>query len=508
MTMTTASSDTDRAVSPVIGAILIFGLVLALLAILQMTAVPALNEQREFQHNDRVQTDIVGVGETIEQVAATGSKRTVSVETGLHYPPRMFFLNPPPVAGTVRTTDSAEIEIANARATGETGDYWDGGTRTFETRSLEYVPKYNEYSTAPVTVAEPWVVFNRFDDATLTVTEQDLVDGRRIDLVALEGERSVSRAGSAPIGVEPTSAPTRTITVRADGDPVTLTIPTRLGEEEWGDLLADELDPTGNPDTDGYVTEFDCRTAPPAPCEELTITLQQGATYELRLGAVAVGSDVAAEEAAYLTDVDGNATAVPEGGRQRLVVEARDRFDNPVSGVRVNGNVGDGTVRAVDPVTDTEGRATFVYEAPDTVDHSRTVEVTTRFGDEPREEVTFDVRVMTLGSGDTSAETSPTVTISDVAANVGGNQDRYTVDVEATDSDGDLERVDYELRDPETNTVIDTATASVSGEEDTASRQLRARGAERADEYRITVTVVDVAGNTGSDETTVSGGGS
>jgi hypothetical protein len=47
----------------------------------------------------------------------------------------------------------------------------------------------------------------------------------------------------------------------------------------------------------------------------------------------------------------------------------------------------------------------------------------------------------------------------------------------------------------------------VSGSADDATGQLRATGGDRRSEYRILVTAVDAAGNTGSDETTVTGSG-
>ncbi|PCR89854.1 Ig-like domain-containing protein [Natrinema ejinorense] len=508
--------ETDRAVSPVIGAILMFALLLALLALLQTTAIPALNEGLEFQHNERVQTDVGAVDRRSDRVAATGTSETVSIESGLRYPPRLFFVNPPPAAGTVRTTDPRMIEIANATAAGETGDYWNGTPRTFETRSLEYVPDYNEYGNAPVTVAEPWVVYDRFDETAATRAEQDLVDGRRIEFVALAGERSVSRPDDVSIDIEPTSAPTRTVTVDDGNEPITLTIPTRLPADEWKTLLADELDPAGDPDDDRYVTAIDCQQAPPDPCGQLTLTLEQGATYELRLGAVALGSGVGDVDAAYLTDIEGNATAIPESGRQRLVVEARDRFDNPVSGVHVTGSVsGDGTVRAVDSVTDAEGRATFVYDAPDDVDGTRDVEPTLRIGDGPSRETSFEIRVMDRdggpntggGSGDGGSSgpgSEPSVTITDVVATGNSGQDRYDVTLETVAPDGTVDSVDLQLRNPTTGRSLDSASVPPGGGTVTVSTQ----GNSRLSAYRIVATATDADGNTWTDETTVGGNGS
>lgn len=503
----------ERGVSPVIGAVLIFGLLLALLAILQTTAVPALNEQLEFQHNERVQDDIVAVESTIDDVARSGKPATVSVETGLRYPPRMMFVNPPPVSGTIRTGERHSIRISNATAPGETGDYWNGSARTFETRTMTYRPAYNEYGSAPVTVVEPWGVYNDFDGTTLALTEQDLVDGRRVSLSTLTGNRSRSDAGRTQLAVRPTSAETRTITVRGTTDPITITIQTGLSERRWRELLAGQT--CANTDGDG---RCDAGSSPTAHVLNdsvdvsggvLTFRLEQGVTYALELGATTVGDGGRTMEPRYLTDVAGNATAVPENGRRKLVVEARDRFDNPVSGVTVDGSVdGSGAIRPVNAITGTDGRAAFVYEAPTDVETSQTVPVTLAFDgdDSPSQEVTMTLSVLDIDTGGgNELGTPPSVTITNVAGNTAGSQDRYDVSVDAGDPDGDLDRVEFELRNLDTGVVIDTASAQISGTSATVTERLRAQGGDRADEYRIIVTASDAAGNSGTDETTVSG---
>ncbi|WP_254839361.1 type IV pilin [Natronomonas marina] len=384
-----------RGVSPVVGAVLMLAVAMLLLSVLQTTAIPALNAQQEFQHNQDLQTDLVELETTVDRVAAIGTGETTPVAVGLRYPPRLVFVNPPPVSGRLRTTDPRNATIANARAPGETGDYWDGTTRRIPTRTVVYSPAYNEYGDAPTTVYEPWVVYNRQDDASVPLTGTDLVDGRRISLVAIDGEYSASRAGTVGVNAEPESAPVRVVTVRNDTGPVTLTVPTGLRNDTWTRLLEAELAANG-----GNVTGIDCADEPPAPCGELTLTLSPG-SYDLHLGEVALdGSD--REPATYLTDVEGNATAVPESGRQRLAVEARDRFDNPVSGVPVAASVADGPgeVDRVRPTSGPDGRAVFVYRAPDDVAESQSVTVTARFGDGAEQRtVDFDVRVVDLDPG-------------------------------------------------------------------------------------------------------------
>jgi len=422
----------SRGVSAVIGVVLMLAVAMLLVSILQATAIPALNAQHEFQHSQAVQTDMVQLESTVDRVAATGTSETAGVDLGLRYPPRLVFINPPPVSGSLRTTDPGTVTISNARADGETGDYWNGTDRTFTTTSLTYTPDYNEYGSAPVTVYEPWAVYNRIDGRTVPLGGTDLIEGRRISLVALDGTYADSSADTVGVDTDPNSAPVRTVTVRNDTDPITITIPTDLRNDTWARLLEGELDRAGT-DDDRHVRSFSCRREPPDPCGELTVTLEPG-TYELRLGEVALGTGSSRTRPAYLTDVEGGSSSIAETGRQRLVVEARDRYDNPVSGVAVTGSVdGDGTLRAVSPVTGSDGRATFVYEAPDAVDGTRDVTVTTQFGDgTPQRTVDFDVRVVDTsgaggGGGTDGGATGGGATSADSVAGVEGSVDSANV---------------------------------------------------------------------------------
>ncbi|MFB6217835.1 MAG: type IV pilin, partial [Halobacteriaceae archaeon] len=420
----------DRAVSPVVGAVLMLAVLLLAVTVIQVTAIPILNAQHEFEHRQAVQADMVRLDTAVDRVAATGRGETATVDVGVRYPERLLFVNPPPVSGTLGTSASRSVTIANAVAAGETGDYWNGDARTFTTTTLVYSPSYNEYGNAPTTVYEPWVVYNRMGGGggMAALTETDLVEGRQISLVALDGEYSRSTTRTVGINAVPNSAPVNTVTVRNETAPIPLTVETGLQEDAWARLLDDELDRDGAGD-DRYVTGFDCRQAPPEPCGELTLTLEPG-TYELRLGEVAVGSGSSREGAAYLTAVEGSDASVPETGRQRLVVEARDRFDNPVSGVTVTGTLegDDGTLRTVTPVTENDGRAVFVYEAPENVDGTRTVTATTRFGaGDQQRTVTFDIRVVDLGGGGTGDGTDGGATSASAVEPVGGSVDSRNI---------------------------------------------------------------------------------
>ena len=228
----------DRAVTVQIGAVLLLGFLVISLSLYQATVVPQENRQIEFQHNQRVQSDLQEVRNTILGTAATGSSAPVSVELGTRYPTRVVAVNPAPPSGTLSTSSLGNITIRNAtaddRATTEedypeTADFWNGTTHNYTTKSLVYRPSYANYDGAPATVYENGIVYNRFRSGNLTLTDQPIVSGRRISLVTLSGD--LSRGGASTLAVDPraVSVSTRTISIsnESTSENVSIFVPDR-----------------------------------------------------------------------------------------------------------------------------------------------------------------------------------------------------------------------------------------------------------------------------------------
>ena len=393
---------TDRAVTEVLGAILVFALLVLLIALIQLNAVPAANQQVEFEHNQRVQGDLQSFQTVLSRTASTGADGTVSVEAGTGYPQRFFLFNPPRATGTVALADGGTVTVNNANASGETRDYLGGDAVQFESRTLTYRPNYNEYRGAPTTVYENGVLYNQFDDDRRVVQERGaLVNGRTISLVALQGEYSTGSSAPITVGMTPISAPAQEVTVTDDPsrtDPISVTVPTDLSGDEWEELLADE----------SYVT-----TVQENANGTVSIFFAEDETYTLRMAAVGVGSGFDTDtEPEYIVDVDGNGETVPEGGSQRIVAEVRDQYNNPVSGVTVENttNLADASVRLVNnDRTDSEGRIALDYRAPTDVDGTANATVTVSFdgnGSE-RQRARFRLSVLDVdGSGTVTTPTS------------------------------------------------------------------------------------------------------
>lgn len=407
-TATTASAlgRDDRGVSALLGGILLFALVIALVALLQVSAVPASNAQVEFEHNQRVQGDMQELLESQSRVTSVGSEAAVRVETGTGYPQRFLLLNPPRPSGSLRTGGDSQFVVDNVQATGETGDYWDGTARQFTTTTLTYQPNYNEYASAPRTVLEHGTLYNQHGNGETTIVERGaLINGQRISLVSLQGSLSTTSDRSTAVGLTPISAPAQRITVTDDGSPITLTVPTNRSAAAWTGMLEDELAENG-----GHVVSV----TPGATPDTVTITLEQGVSYSMRTAAVGIGTGYASQPGpTYVVDVSGNGSVVPEGGTQRLTVQVRDAYNNPVNNESVSFSADSGTVEPVGSgQTDANGQVTVEYTAPANVDAlvSDSVTATIEPNENERQRVRFRLSVFdadSSGSSDSASGGNP-----------------------------------------------------------------------------------------------------
>jgi hypothetical protein len=385
-----------RAVSNIIGTMIIFGFVVTLIVLLQVAAVPVWNENVEYEHSQRVQGDMSELRDRISLSSATGRATTASVEVGTRYPTRALFVNPTNPSGTVSTLEGGTVTVDNSVASGDTEayDYWNGSTREFRTRPIMYTPDYSEYENAPTTYIDNGVLFNGFEDGEQSsLSDQSLVSGTNINLNLVGGRLSRSSVGAASIDVNPVSAPSQPLTIggeeRIDGgqNPVNVTVPTLLSERRWDELLADERVENGGRIAATEYAEGD-------PYNRLTVVLEPG-EYTLRTSKVAVGPTDEVQEPGYIVARGETGRNVEAGTNETLTVEVRDRYNNPVGGATVESAVtdGPGEVYPEAGVTNDEGIVSFTYVPPSTVTTSDQAEVSLSIGDGAEGMVNFSVRV-------------------------------------------------------------------------------------------------------------------
>jgi len=349
----------DRGQSIQVGAVLLFGILIVALAVWQAVGVPNQNEQVEFDHNQEVQQQLTELRGSILSMPGSTVGQSTTVTLGTRYPARAITVNPPPASGTIETvgtTDSrSNITIANTTAGGELGDFWNttlSDPQTYNTGRIEYQPNYNIYGDAPTTVYGQSVLYNEFTgaDRRLALSEQALIDGDRITLVTLNGSLRENRIDSVGIDLNPVSTRTRTIELtNSTAGNITITLPTQLDSGQWDDLLADEE------------RVSDVR---PGDGDTVVIELQPG-TYDLQLAKVGLGTGVSDETEQYLTDVGGTAFSINSDETQTVTVEARDRFNRPLSGVTINAtaeNAENDPAFPMNKTTGPDGQARFTYD--------------------------------------------------------------------------------------------------------------------------------------------------
>lgn len=383
--------------SAVIGALLMFTILILAYSGFQATVVPDQNQQVETTDYFEAQNDMTEVRSTILGTARTGGAESVTVQTGTLYPPGIFRVNPAPSAGSIRTGDPQSLEIRNAVATNtETADFWNASTDHADpTQRVVFAPQYHYADHDPVAV-DATVTYINTSTSTQPLTDAVVVDGNTIRLIHVEGD--VDRTGiTSSVTFTGTSTGGDSIPVtNPNGGRITVVVPTEISAQTWrNELLSGELRSNG-----GNIRSISAVSGR----EAVEIEFVQGEVYNLQMAKVtATGTESGGETpaAAYITNPDASQRAVDVGGRVSLSPVVRDRFNNPRSGVSVSAQVVSGQsnvqIVSVDETTGSDGRVDVVVEGQQA--GNAVVEVTFAGGGSDVKIVQYDVTVNGGGGG-------------------------------------------------------------------------------------------------------------
>lgn len=161
----------EKGVSEVIGAILIFTILVAFLGMLQVYGVPAWNKETEFSHYNRLYDDFLDMKRIIQDTAVYDLPRTGVLHTSLDYPARMFLINPPKPSAMVVTSYDKYLVIT----------YNKNITERVNSCTLRIEERYN-YFPAPALVLEHGMIIGssgtvsyKIDDPPITKNNMDLL---------------------------------------------------------------------------------------------------------------------------------------------------------------------------------------------------------------------------------------------------------------------------------------------------------------------------------------------
>lgn len=219
--------DDTRAVSSLIGFILLFGILVIAFVGYQAQVVPQQNAETEFEHFQENRNELIDLRSAILTAGTSDRPQFPTVQLGTNYQTRILALNGPPPAGLLQTSDSYPIIISDE--TEETDDV------IVQTRFLEYQPGYYEidvgstwYENSVLYTDEPMSGGER-----VVVEDQNLVtNGDTLRITALQNDFQRSGTDRVTLELYPTSVEGN-ISELAEDEELTINLPTRLSSDYW-----------------------------------------------------------------------------------------------------------------------------------------------------------------------------------------------------------------------------------------------------------------------------------
>jgi len=229
-------SKDNRAVSAVIGFILIFGILTLTLTVYQAQIVPQQNAQTEFEHFEESQNELIELRNSISAAGQSDLSQFPSVTLGTNYQTRLLTINPAPPAGTLQTSEKYNITISNGTAEHDLN---------ISTRFLEYQPGYNEITVGPTQYEHSVLYLDERDrgNNVSIIEEQNLVKDETVRITAMQNEFHQTGTNRVTLELYPQDGVDASEFPDPEGDELNVTIPTRLDEDEyWDDALEDTGD--------------------------------------------------------------------------------------------------------------------------------------------------------------------------------------------------------------------------------------------------------------------------
>lgn len=184
-------ADDERAVSPVVGFVLLFALIIIVFTIYQAEVVPAQNEAVEFEHSQTVAGQMRQLSSAVIDTSSTGEPRSVTIDTGVQYPSRAFAINPGNPVGTLETVETDGVTISGLDT--EHGN----GTYTFDTSFIVYRSQYNLLSEETEYSIQHGMLLKEYSSSGIVALESAgplfSANGRELNLVLIGGNLETHR---------------------------------------------------------------------------------------------------------------------------------------------------------------------------------------------------------------------------------------------------------------------------------------------------------------------------
>jgi len=220
--------DDTRAVSAVIGFILIFGILVLLLTTYQAAIVPQQNAQTEFEHFEDNRNEMIQLRNAISTAGQSDVSQFPSVKLGTNYQTRLLTINPPPPSGTLQTSEAHNITISNGN---EEDDL------NITTRFLEYRPGYNELTIGPTRFEHSVLYLDERErgNGVSVIEDQNIVKDGKVRITALQNQFQQSGTGRVTLELYPKEEVNASAFPESENGNLSVKVPTQLSEEDYWD---------------------------------------------------------------------------------------------------------------------------------------------------------------------------------------------------------------------------------------------------------------------------------
>ena len=171
----------ESGVTVVLGALLMFVVVVSMYSMVQAYQVPIWNAEVEWEHFDTVNDDMMALKSDIEDAALLKAPKSSKIQMGMRYPNRMFLFNPGPGVPGALTSESVNVTVQYTLDVPGNPTF----TRTYDSNRIAY--QAWGIVDSPRLIYEHGLIIRDFGDAALSTTEQPLVEGDEIYIPLLMG---------------------------------------------------------------------------------------------------------------------------------------------------------------------------------------------------------------------------------------------------------------------------------------------------------------------------------
>lgn len=215
-----------KAVSTVIGTLLVLAILVMVYSIIQVSQVPAWNKGVELEHMNVVYSDMMFLKSDIENAAMLETPKSSNIHMGVRYPDRMIFRNSGVgVAGQLKVEDDVKITVNYTNASGNPT------TKQYNSSRIMY--KASGTIASPELVYEHGVILKDFGNTNRTTDEQPLIAGDNIYIPVVNGtSNSRSSMGIESLEIYPYTETNTTTGIEY----VNITMDTNY-PEVWKELL-------------------------------------------------------------------------------------------------------------------------------------------------------------------------------------------------------------------------------------------------------------------------------